>query len=212
MFHMTDDSDIFRTHEQLEADGWRLEGNIFRKDGTEYLPLYEAKMIHHFDHHWGTYDGQTEAQANQGKLPELDEEMHANSELFALPRYWGQRHRPSCSDKRTSSRSWLFGFRNITGATVIRTIIATPTPMVAVGHSMPLIYPAIEATQCAALVALLASFAADYTMRQKLGGINLTFSYFNQLPTPPPEEIVRPCPWADRRSLSAAGSCPACWN
>ena len=45
---MANDSHLFRTREQLEADGWRLEGNIFRKDGEEYLPLYEAKMIHHF--------------------------------------------------------------------------------------------------------------------------------------------------------------------
>ena len=32
-------------------------------DGTEpaaerYVPLYEAKMIHQFDHRWATYDGE----------------------------------------------------------------------------------------------------------------------------------------------------------
>ena len=26
----------------------------------DVLPLYEAKMIHHFDHRFGTYEGQTE--------------------------------------------------------------------------------------------------------------------------------------------------------
>jgi len=88
MFHMANDSHLFRTREQLEADGLRLEGNIFRKDSAEYLPLYEAKMIHHFDHRWGTYQGQTEAQSNQGKLPELNEAMHANPHLCSSPRYW----------------------------------------------------------------------------------------------------------------------------
>ena len=52
MFHMSNDSHLFRTREQLEADGWRLSGNVFRKDESECLPLYEAKMFHHFDHRW----------------------------------------------------------------------------------------------------------------------------------------------------------------
>ena len=39
------------------------------------LPLYEAKMIHHFDHRLGTYEGQTEAQANMGTLPRLTPEQ-----------------------------------------------------------------------------------------------------------------------------------------
>ncbi|MDI6755462.1 MAG: Eco57I restriction-modification methylase domain-containing protein, partial [Thermodesulfobacteriota bacterium] len=50
MFDMTNDSHLFRTREQLEVDGWRLEGNVFRKDGEEYLPLYEAKMCQPFNH------------------------------------------------------------------------------------------------------------------------------------------------------------------
>ena len=27
------------------------------RDSARYLPLYEAKMIHQFDHRWATYDG-----------------------------------------------------------------------------------------------------------------------------------------------------------
>ena len=49
MFHMANDSHRFRTRDRLEADGWKLAGNVFRKDGAEYLQLYEAKMVHHFD-------------------------------------------------------------------------------------------------------------------------------------------------------------------
>ena len=45
-------------------------------------------MVHHFDHRFGTYEGQTEAQANQGKLPELSDDEHAQPDLFSLPRYW----------------------------------------------------------------------------------------------------------------------------
>src|SRR5205085_2815144 len=57
MFHMANDSYLFRTRELLEADGWTLEDNVFHKDGESYLPLYEGKMISHFDHRFGGYDG-----------------------------------------------------------------------------------------------------------------------------------------------------------
>ena len=88
MLDMANDSGLFRTREQLEADGWSLEGNIFRQRDRTYLPLYEAKMVHHFDHRFGTYDGQTDSQANQGKLPELDESQHADPDRVTLPWYW----------------------------------------------------------------------------------------------------------------------------
>ena len=42
--------------DQLERDGWTLHGNIFIRDGKRMLPLYEAKMIHHFDHRLATYE------------------------------------------------------------------------------------------------------------------------------------------------------------
>ena len=58
MFDMTNDSHLFRTRDELEADGWHLDGNIFTKGRDRMLPLYEAKMIHHYDHRWATYDGE----------------------------------------------------------------------------------------------------------------------------------------------------------
>ena len=52
------------------------------------LPLYEAKMIHQFDHRFGTYEAQSKAQANKGKLPELDHVAHADPRRVTLPKYW----------------------------------------------------------------------------------------------------------------------------
>ena len=57
MFHMSNDSHLFRTKDQLLSQGLRLEGNIFVKNRIRFLPLFEAKMVHHFDHRWATYDG-----------------------------------------------------------------------------------------------------------------------------------------------------------
>ncbi len=88
MFDMSNDSHLFRTQEQLAAEGWTLKGNVFEQDGQRYLPLYEAKMLHHFDHRLGTYEGQTEAQANMGTLPRVTPEQHDDPEFAPMPRYW----------------------------------------------------------------------------------------------------------------------------
>ena len=84
MFHMANDSHLFRTREQLEGDGWQLVGNVFRRDGMEYLPLYEAKMIHHVDHRWASYrreDGRDVA-------VDVAREDKQDPGFGVLPRYW----------------------------------------------------------------------------------------------------------------------------
>ena len=61
----------------------RSKRTSFIKNEEQCLPLYEGKMAWHFDHRFGTYEGQTQAQANQGKLPELNEQEHRDP--FLLP-------------------------------------------------------------------------------------------------------------------------------
>ena len=84
MFDMSNDSDRFHTRERLEADGWKLAGNVFRKDGEEFLPLYEAKMIHQFDHRWASSRVKGGKTASAG-VPLLDK---LEPTFPVLPRYW----------------------------------------------------------------------------------------------------------------------------
>ena len=63
MFNMTSDSGLFKTREDLEDEGWELNGNVFLRDGERYLPLYEAKMFHQYDHRFATFEGVS------GKIP-----------------------------------------------------------------------------------------------------------------------------------------------
>ena len=84
MFDMSNDSHLFRTREQLEGDGWELVGNEFRKDGTKYLPLYEAKMIHHFDHRWASY----RRQIGKDIAADVPIENKQDAGFAVLPRYW----------------------------------------------------------------------------------------------------------------------------
>ena len=51
MFHMTNDSHLFRTAAQLDSEGfYPVEGNRWRRGRELYLPLYEGKMVQAFDH------------------------------------------------------------------------------------------------------------------------------------------------------------------
>jgi N-6 DNA Methylase len=73
MFHMSGDSGLFRDA-PVAVDDWPV------------LPLYEAKMVHHFDHRWGSY-----TQALPGEEPEPDDvtlEQKADPEFTVRPRYW----------------------------------------------------------------------------------------------------------------------------
>lgn len=172
MFHMSNDSHLFHTREELEADGWVLNGNVFEReiDGglTRMLPLYEAKMIHLYDTRWATYepDGSTRLMTEQEKA----------DRTAPLPRYWVAEREVDVRWPDTGAP--LLGFRNISNTTNERTIIASRVPKVAVGHSLPL----IASSGSRRLQVALSSLVVDYVLRQKLGGTNLTYSYMQQLP------------------------------
>ncbi|MBE7495794.1 MAG: N-6 DNA methylase [Verrucomicrobiaceae bacterium] len=88
LFNMASDSHHFRTADQLSAEGYRLEGNVFVSPYDRYLPLYEAKMLHQFDHRFSTYEGATEAQLRVKTLPRCTPAQKADPRFTAQPTYW----------------------------------------------------------------------------------------------------------------------------
>ena len=204
MFHMGDDAELFRTDDQLRQEGFTLEGNVFRRGGIVFLPLYEAKMVNQFDHRFGTYAGQTEAQANQGKLPELTAAQHLDPHHAALPRYWVAETHVISFFQDKWSRSWLLGWRNITSAVTTRTSIATVIPRSAVGDPYPLILLSNDlAPRAGLLQANLSSFVFDYCARQTIGGNHLTYTSLAQLPLLPPSAYVGTAPWDERQPANS---------
>jgi hypothetical protein len=183
----------------MDQTGWRLDGNIFVRNSERYLPLYEAKMLHHFDHRFGTYEGQTQAQANQNKLPELTPEQHADPCLVTLPEYWVPEHEVADRLAGRWDRGWLLGWRDITNPTNERTVIVSALPRAGVGHTYPLfLSDSADLSQMACLYANLSALVLDYAARQKIGGTHLTYGYLNQLPVLPPAKYRHGCPWAER--------------
>lgn len=155
------------------------------------LPLYEGKMIHHFDHRWATHD-------ESGGTRDLDLADKRDPHATVLPRYWVAEAQVTERLAARHDPSWLLGFRNITNVTNERSVLAAAFPRSAVGHGVPLLF----ALRAALLQAELTSLALDYVLRQKLGGTNLTYNYFQQLPTVTPAVYDIPAPWAPDAPLA----------
>jgi hypothetical protein len=179
IFNMASDSGLFHTRDDLERAGWRLGGNIFVRGAERMLPLYEAKMIRYFDHRYGTYDGQTQAQANVGTLPRPTSSQQDDPSFAVLPRYWVAEQEVEDRLGDRWDRDWLLGWRDIARSTDDRTMICSVIPRSAVGHVLPLALPTADAEL---LCACWSSFVIDFVARQKIAGTHMTFFNIKQLP------------------------------
>ncbi len=201
MLHMANDSYLFRTQEQLDREGWRLSGNVFYRDSVTCLPLFEAKMIYHFDHRYGDFMRLKPGQKSH-ILPEVPAEDHINPNFCPLPRYWVPAAEIESRLSGRWERGWILGWRDVTDArSSIRTVIATILPRVGVGHTMPILSPEIRPELAAVLLGNLSAFVFDYVARQKVGGVHLTYGVLNQLPLPAPDKYHNRSPWDGRLSL-----------
>ena len=89
MFDMTNDSGLFRTAERLQAEGYYpVEGNRWQKGEELYLPLYQGRMIHQFDHRDNSVEVNPENLHNPYLSLEVTEEQHADPEFLPRSEYW----------------------------------------------------------------------------------------------------------------------------
>ncbi|WP_259347447.1 Eco57I restriction-modification methylase domain-containing protein [Gordonia amicalis] len=193
MFDMSNDSHLFRTREELQGDGWVLNGNVFERGKERMLPLYQGMMATFYNHRAADIVRSPTATKRQNQPRYLTDAELRDPTRAVIPAYWVDGKRiPSGLPK------WLLAFSNVTSPTNERSMIAYPLPLSAVGHSTPLI---IVKDRGVALLAALSSFVLDYALRQKLGGVNLTYNYVQQLPMFQPGDFGRCGPWDLTRSL-----------
>jgi hypothetical protein len=139
MFMMNTVTDITKTLSQMADAGYDPDKyNAYSLES--YFPLVEGKTFHQFDHRFGTYFGQTTAQANQGKLPELSSEEHSDPYIEALPKYWVPKEHVDKSLGEFSSSKWFVSWRDVTSSVVYRTVISAVIPKCAASDSAPLIH------------------------------------------------------------------------
>jgi hypothetical protein len=207
---MTSDSGLFRTADQLREAGYQQEGpqwvlpiqrpasietaqpsHLDQYDGQAappdtYVPLYEAKMIHFFDHRFGSYGDRGEDRGYR-ILPETTLEQHRDLGFEPEPFYFVPLRLVNERLNIFSSDPWLVAFKDVTAATNERTAIFSFIPRVGVGHSAPLIFSSTPPREKTALIASLCSLVVDFCARSKVGGLHLTFFLVKQLPVLPPK-------------------------
>ncbi len=214
MFHMSNDSHLFRTASQLAAGGlvregtdWvdrpthgggvlALPGGAARGElalsgggprGMRWVPLYEAKMIHQFDHRWAGYGAAGDASAALSPVQKQRPDAEPN------PRYWVPEGEVAARlAAKGWTRRWLTGWRDITNATNERTVIATVFPQVGVGHVLPLMFVDAPPQLWPPLLGNLNALVHDFVGRQKVGGTHLTYGYLKQFPVLPPAFYTAP--------------------
>lgn len=285
LFNMTSASHLFIEYEELVTEGAHLEVNQFHLSNQRYLPLYEGKMVHHYDHRFATYDtggedirdttraeksdpgfaplprkwvnewevvlrtadvpqdllkglkkedgdkleralrtwlaglllirGDTEhasrllgqqvvKQGNTASLFDKAEETRAGlaaRELAEshpmsdeplgewLGRFEGGEDRFSMLEDLLPGRcpKYLIAWRRNARSNDERTLIADMLPHMGIGDSLFVMKPSHKGRNTACLYGSLNSLVLDWVARQKLGGVNFSFYYMEQLPVLPPE-------------------------
>lgn len=75
MFHMSGDSGLFASTSSAAGQ-------------PDRLPLYEAKMIHQFDHRWATYMGAARGAAGEVETADVSDAQKGDPACTVRPRYW----------------------------------------------------------------------------------------------------------------------------
>jgi hypothetical protein len=198
MFDMANDSDLFLERTDLmptHDDGW-----LIRTQDGEYVPLYEAKLLWHYDHRLSSYALRAPG-SRDTELPRLTDAMHDDPNAEAVALYWVNHARVTERLKGRWDRGWLLGWRDITGPALMRTIIPCVLPTAAVGHQFPLAFPA-KSESAYLLQSTCSSLACDFVVRQKLTGVHLTYFIIKQVAIPHPDTFMQPTPWDRKRTLA----------
>jgi hypothetical protein len=192
MFHMTNDSGLFRTKAELEEKegAYPIGGNRYESAAGPWVPLYEGKMVQAYDHRAASVVVNLE-NANRPAQPFASTlEQHSNPKWVPDPQFWVN------ENELTSALffPWCLSYKMITAPTNMRTIIASFLPRCGVGNSMGIMLPDGDRSQFRTLATLMLgninSVPFDFVTRQKIQGQNINWYIVEQLPVIPPERFA----------------------
>lgn len=178
MFHMSGKSHLFDDAKSLESQGAKLNGEFYTINDQMWVPLYEAKMIHQYDHRWA------DASRDDSEDPATSlTRMRKEAGYTVSPRYYIKK-------SEVDATGWgavrLLGYRRNARTTDVRTIISSAIPTYGVSDSIFLIELRVHENLRAAFLGMINSLVFDYVARTKMSGANVSFYFFEQFPAPPP--------------------------
>jgi hypothetical protein len=159
MFDMTLDSSLFSTERH-----------------EEMLPLYEAKMVWHFDHRW--------ANAIDAKEGHISNEVKKDVTFDPTPRFYVSK---SEVEEKLTGRGWgldwIYVYRNVSDSRNERTFVSSVIPRSAVGNSATVLtIGASYLDKIACIIATANCLVFDYAVRQKVPAMNVNTFMVDQFP------------------------------
>ena len=152
------------------------------------MPLYQGRMIWHFDHRANSVRVNPESTHNPYLSEEVGEAQHADPEFLPHPQYWAPAQ--GVETGFPQSRGYALGFRDITNPTNMRTFVASIVPWAGYGNTLPLLL-GLDAHASTCLVANLNAMCTDFVARQKAQGTHLNWYIVEQLPVIAPDDYDR---------------------
>ncbi|QPC83629.1 N-6 DNA methylase [Phototrophicus methaneseepsis] len=179
MFDMSNDSDKFRTREELEAAEFTLEGNHFIRGDERYLPLYEGRLGHQYNHRFAVQPS--------GEMREVSSDEVQNPNFVVEPQFFVS---ALDFDERTQRRqvdcyTGLLGHRRVARDTDERTAIACIFPWQPASYGW-ILSMGPDAIGLTILNSNYNSFIFDYLLRNSLSQPSIPQGVFQQLPAIPP--------------------------
>ncbi len=191
MFHMTNDSGLFRNEGWLNDNGgYKLAANRWRCGGVDYLPLYEGKMVQAYDHRAASVVVNPENLHRPAQPLPTTDQQRADVHWLPAPQYWIA----EAEVTPQTDRAWHIGFKDVTAPTNMRTMIAAVVPKAGFGNTLALILPIAGGGNSGLplLLANLNSLVLDYCARQKVQGQHLNWYVVEQLPLIAPSRYNEP--------------------
>lgn len=187
MFHMTNDSNLFRQKSELENDegAWPIGQQRFQSASGLWLPLYEGKSVQIYNHRYASVITPPNSISGQGQAIHSTPEELASPAFLPTPRYW-----VNAEYVDAIKRGYAIGFNDVCNTNNARSLIAAIVPQVAAGNKLPLLDD-LSALDCCLLAGNLNSIPCDYFARNKIQSRNLNKYILEQLPIIPPTAYTR---------------------
>jgi hypothetical protein len=176
-FNMTTDSKHFKLREWWESQGYRPDvfGRWINDDGDVALPLYEGRMIGQFDFSQKGYVSGRGRSAVWRDIPQdgktIEPQYLVSEEMYST---WPKAHRGP-----------KVAFMDIASSTNARTTYSVYHSGFPFGHSAPILSISDESCESALLLtAFMNSLCFDFSARQRIGGLHLTWFIVEECPLP----------------------------
>lgn len=186
MFHMTNDSGLFRTRKELEEEeaAYPIGGNLYGSASGNWRPLYVGRMIHQFDHRAASVEVNESNVHNAALSGNVTAEQKADPAFAPTPQFWVHEKEITLP----AGMEWTIAFRDIARATDARTMIAAAIPRAGVGNKAPLLIGQDRETMACHGPTMLANLNAivfDFTARSKVHSTSVNWYIVEQLPVLP---------------------------